>query len=78
MDLQCCVSLGAQPSDSVIYVCILFHTHIFFFRFFSIIGRYQILSIVPCALLQVPTDYLLCLYSNVYKLIQGASEAYNI
>ena len=25
------------------------HTHTFFFRFFSIIGYYKILSIVPCA-----------------------------
>ena len=31
---------GIQPSDSVI----------FFFRFFSIIGYYKILNIVPCAI----------------------------
>ena len=32
-----------QQSDSVIYACL------FSFRFFSIIGYYKILNIVPCA-----------------------------
>ena len=35
---------GAQQSDSVI------HIYLFFFRFFSIIGYYRILNIVPCAI----------------------------
>ena len=35
-----------------IYIYIYTHTHIyiFFFRFFSIIGYYKILNIVPCAI----------------------------
>ena len=36
---------GIQQSDSVLYMCI----YIFLFRFFSIIGYYKILSVVPCA-----------------------------
>ena len=35
---------GLQQSDSVICICT------FFFRFFSIIGYYKILSRVPCAI----------------------------
>ena len=35
---------GVQQSDSVIFI------YIFFFRFFSIIGYYKILNIVPCAI----------------------------
>ena len=38
---ECCVS-GVEQSDSV-------YIHIFL-RFFSIIGYYKILSIVPCAI----------------------------
>ena len=34
---------GVQQSDSVIYIYI----YIFFFRFFSLIGYYKILTIVP-------------------------------
>ena len=33
-----------QYADSVI------HTHTFFFKIFSLIGYYKILSIVPCAI----------------------------
>ena len=29
---------GVQPSDSVAYIYIYIHTHISFFRFFSLIG----------------------------------------
>ena len=36
---------GVQQSDSVIHM----YTNLFFFRFFSIIGYYKILDIVPCA-----------------------------
>ena len=45
--LQCCASLGVQQSESVI------HTHrsiFFFYRCFSLIGSYKILSVVPCAI----------------------------
>ena len=34
---------GVQQSDSVLYISV-------FFRFFSLIGSYKILSIVPCAI----------------------------
>ena len=30
-----------------LYICI--HIYIYFFRFFSIVGYYKILNIVPCA-----------------------------
>ena len=45
---------GVQHSDSVIYISI----YISFFRFFSLIGYYKILSIVPCAIQQVLVVYL--------------------
>ena len=35
-----------QQSDSVLYI----YMDIFFFIFFSIIGYYKILNIVPCAM----------------------------
>ena len=38
-----------QKSDSVVYMYILRYTYIFFLRFFSIIGDYNILNTVPCA-----------------------------
>ena len=43
-----------------IYVCIYTHTHthVFFFRFFSHIGNYRILSRVPCAMWEVLSSYL--------------------
>ena len=37
-----------QQSDSIIHTHI--HVYIFFFRFFSIIHYYKILSIVPCVI----------------------------
>ena len=43
--------LSVQRSDSGIYIYI----YIFFSRFFSIIGYYKILSIVPCAIQSAPT-----------------------
>ena len=36
----------------------MIHIHIFFFRFFSIIGYYKMLSIVPCAIQKVLDVYL--------------------
>ena len=39
---------SVQQSDSYIYIYI--YIYIFFFRFFSIVGYYEILSIVPCAI----------------------------
>ena len=37
---------GLQQSDWAIHT----HTHTFFSRFFSMIGYYKILNIVPCAI----------------------------
>ena len=47
---------GMQQSDSVIYihiymcVCVCVYLCDFFFQFFSIIGYYKILIIVPCVI----------------------------
>ena len=41
---------NVQQSDSVGYVCMCVYMYIFFFRFFSIIGYYKILNIVPYAI----------------------------
>ena len=38
----------------VIQICMYYiYTHIFFVRFFSTVGYYKILSIVPCAIQEV-------------------------
>ena len=61
--------LGVQQSDSVmsyiymyvyiyIYVCVC--VYIFFFRFFSLIGCYKILRLVPCVIVLV--GYLFYIY----------------
>ena len=41
-----------------IYLCVYIYIYIFFFRFFSIIGYYKILNIVPCATQEVLVVYL--------------------
>ena len=44
----------------VIHIYVYIYIYIFFFRFFSLIGYYKILTIVPCALidfLKVIFDY---------------------
>ena len=47
--------LDVQQSESVVYK----HMYIFFFfRFFSHIGRYRVLSRVPCATQRVLISYL--------------------
>ena len=45
---------SVQQSDSVIHMYI----YIFSFRFFSLIGYYKILSVVPCAIQWVLVGYL--------------------
>ena len=48
-----------QQSDSVLYILYIYIcVYIFFFRFFSIIGYYKILNIVPCAMQQDLVIYL--------------------
>ena len=47
------------------------HTHIFFFRFLSLIGHYKILSMVPCAI-QWSLWVIYLIYSNVYMLISSS------
>ena len=49
---------GVQQSDSVIYI--------FFFRLFSIIGYYEILNTVPCALRQVLVGFLFYIQQWVF------------
>ena len=44
---------SVQQSDSII------HKYIFFFRFFSIVGYYKKLKIIPCAIQPVFVIYLL-------------------
>ena len=46
VDLQCTVS-AVQQSESVIHILCI---HPLFFRFFSRIGHYRVLSSVPCAI----------------------------
>ena len=47
------------------------YIYIFFFGFFSIIGYYKILSIVPCTTLKVLVVYYF-IYSSVYILIPNS------
>ena len=46
------------------------HTHIFFFRFFSLMGHYKILSMGPCAT-QWSLWVIYLIHSNVYMLISS-------
>ena len=58
---------GVQHSDSVI------HIHIFFFfRFFSHIGHYRILSSVPCAVQEVLVGYLFYIFYREFGHQFGA------
>ena len=51
VNLKCCVSFWCTTKwFSYIYIYLHTHTYIFFFRFFSIIGYYMILNMVPCAI----------------------------
>ena len=52
---------GIQQSDSVAYI--------FFFRFFSIIGYYKILNIVPCAIQWALVGYLFYLFIYFLKYL---------
>ena len=60
VDLQCYVSFSYTAKW---FNNTHMHTHIFFFRFFSIIDYYKILDIVPCAVL-----FIHFIYSSVYLL----------
>ena len=48
VNLQCCVC--CQVIQLYIYTYKYIYIYTFFFRFFSLIGYYKILSIVPCAI----------------------------
>ena len=52
---------SVQHSDSITHI----HISIFFFRLFSIIGYYKILSRVPCAVQQGLVVYLVYIQSCV-------------
>ena len=45
IDIHICIHMYAY-----MYVYVYIHIYLFFFRFFSLIGYYKILSIVPCAI----------------------------
>ena len=64
---------SVQQNDSVIHIYVASQLARFFFRFFSIIGYYKILSIVSCAIQQVLYVYLFyiqqCVYVNPKLLI---------
>ena len=48
VDLQCCISIRCVAKQ---FSYILIHIiHVFFLRFFSIVGSYKILNIVSCAI----------------------------
>ena len=55
VDLQCCVSFRCT-AKWISYTCIYIPL---FFRFFSHIGHYRVLSRVPCAIRQVVISYTL-------------------
>ena len=59
VDTVCQCQVDSTVIQLHIYMCL------FFFRFFSHIGYYRILSI-PCATQQVLTDYLFYIYQCVY------------
>ena len=49
------------------------YIYIFFFRFFSHMGYYKILSIVPCAMLYSRSLFVIYFtYANVYTLIPSS------
>ena len=51
-----------------IYICVYIYVYIyiFFFRFFSLVGYYKMLSIVPCAIQQIYVGYLFYIQQYVY------------
>ena len=56
--------------SKVIQLFIYLYISIFFFRCFSIILYYKIMSIVPCAVQYIRVGYFI--YSSVYMLIPSS------
>ena len=56
-------------SQTRILEWVAIYIHIFFFRFFSIIGYYKILHIVHCA---IPKVFICFIYNSVYLLIPNS------
>ena len=48
-------------------LCVCVYIHIYFFRFFSVIGYDKILNIFPCAIQEVPVVYLS--YSKIERRV---------
>ena len=68
VDLQCSVSFSVHQSDSL--------THIFFFRCFSHIDYYKILSMVPCAIQYIFVGYLFYVWKKVkVNIAQSISDS---
>ena len=61
---------GVERSDSISYI--LKYTHIFFSRFFSLIGYYKILSIVPVLYSRSLNGYFF--YLLIQRLALGAAK----
>ena len=68
VDLQCCISFSCTAK----WFSYIFFFNIFFFRFFSHIGYYKILSIVPCALYSRSMLVIYFIYNSVYMLIPNS------
>ena len=68
--------LGVQQSDSVL------HTYMsMFFRFFSLIGYYRLLSIVPCWLsreilihINLKSDFLKCMTISLGTILKNEKK----
>jgi len=74
-NLQCCVSFRwAAKWFRYIYIWYIhtykmysfFYKNVFFFRFFSIIGYYKILTVVPCVIQSVLVVYIfyICIHAK--------------
>ena len=73
LDLQRCVSFRCT-AQWFSYIYMYTDTHIYvYFRFFSIIGYYKILSIVPCAI-QWSLLVIYLIYSSVWDFLSTWSE----
>ena len=62
VDLQCCIIFLLYNRVNLLYI----HIYPLFFRFYSHIGHYRVLSRVPCAVQQILISYLFYIQQCVY------------
>ena len=62
VDLQCCIIFLLYNRVNLLYI----HIYPLFFRFYSHIGHYRVLSRVPCAVQQVLISHLFDIWQCVY------------